>query len=125
MLSEAALFFCIIVIGTLGELCVTRAMKTIGEPDEFMPHAWLGVIARAFGIRWMWIGFAMMAIAYFALLGMLARANVSFVIPVTALSYLVGAVGGRWFLGEQVTHRRWIGIALVCVGVVMVYLGKG
>jgi drug/metabolite transporter (DMT)-like permease len=125
MLSELVLFFCIIVIGTLGELCVTRAMKTVGEAETFMPHAWLATIARAFAVRWMWIGFAMMALAYFALLGMLARANVSFVIPVTALSYVVGAVGGRWFLGEQVTRRRWVGISLVCIGVAMVYLGRG
>ncbi len=125
MLSEAALFFCIIVVGTVGELCVTRAMKRVGEAKEFKPHAWLGVIGRAFCVRWMWVGFGMMALAYFALLGMLARANVSYVIPVTALSYVVGAVGGRWFLGEDVTHRRWIGISLVCIGVVLVYLGKG
>jgi drug/metabolite transporter (DMT)-like permease len=125
MLTEIALFFCIIVIGTTGELCVTRAMKTVGEAQQFAPHAWVGVIARAFRVRWMWIGFAMMVLAYFALLGMLARANVSFVIPVTALSYAVGAVGGRWFLGEDVTHRRWIGILLVSIGVVLVYLGKG
>lgn len=125
MLVEAILFFFIVVIGTAGELCVTRALKIIGEMNLFTPRAILEFIARAFRVGWMWIGFAMMALAYFALLGMLARANVSYVVPVTSLSYVVGAVGGRWFLGESVTRRRWIGVLLVCAGVVLVYLGKG
>lgn len=125
MLSEIALFFCIIVVGTVGELYMTRAMKSIGEVKAFTPLALLRVVGRAFRLGWMWVGFLMMTLAYFALLGMLARANVSFVIPVTALSYVVGAIGGRWFLGEGVTHQRWIGVLLVCAGVVLVYLGKG
>jgi drug/metabolite transporter (DMT)-like permease len=125
MLSEIALFFFIIVVGTTGELCVTRAMKTIGEVKEFTPRALLGVGVRAFRVGWMWVGLVMMATAYFALLGMLARANVSYVIPITALGYVVGAIGGRWFLGETVSRQRWVGVLLVCAGVVFIYLGKG
>jgi len=125
MLVDAILFFLIVVIGTAGELCVTRALKVIGEMNRFTPRAIFEFIGRAFRVGWMWLGFAMMALAYFALLEILSRANVSYVVPVTSLSYVVGAVGGRWFLGEDVTHRRWIGVLLVCAGVVLVYLGKG
>jgi drug/metabolite transporter (DMT)-like permease len=125
MFVEAILFFFIVVVGTAGELCVTRALKIIGEMNRFTPRAILEFIGRSFRVGWMWVGFAMMALAYFALLGMLARANVSYVVPITSLSYVVGAVGGRWFLGESVSHRRWIGVLLVCGGVVLVYLGKG
>lgn len=125
MLSEIVLFFFVIVVGTTGELCVTRAMKTIGEVKDFTPRGLLGVAGRAVCVPWMWIGFAMMGTAYFALLGMLARANVSFVIPMTALGYVVGALGGRWFLGETVSRRRWTGVLLVCAGVVLISLGRG
>lgn len=125
MLSEIVLFFFVIVVGTSGELCVTRAMKTVGEVQQFTPLALLAVAGRAIRVPWMWIGFGMMGTAYFALLGTLARANVSFVIPVTALGYLVGAVGGRRFLGETVSRRRWIGVLIVCAGVVLISLGRG
>lgn len=124
MIIEIALLAFIVVGGTFGEICVTRAMKIIGEVKEFGPRALLTTAGRAFCIPWMWLGFGLMALSYFALLGMLARADVSFVIPVTSLSYVVGAIGGRWFLGEDVTRRRWIGVLLVCVGVVLVYLGR-
>jgi len=56
---------------------------------------------------------------------MLSLANVSFVFPATALSYAVGTLGGKLFLGERVTPQRWVGVALVCVGVALVVIGKG
>ena len=66
----------------------------------------------------------MMALAFFSLLLLLSFEQVSFVVPVTALSYLVGAIGGTFFLGERVSPQRWIGIALVCVGVTLVLIGS-
>jgi uncharacterized membrane protein len=49
---------------------------------------------------------------------------VSFVVPVTALSYVAGAFGGVVFLREHVTMQRWLGVLLVAIGVTLVFLGK-
>jgi len=46
------------------------------------------------------------------------------VFPATALSYAVGALGGKIFLGEKVTPQRWIGVLIVCLGVSLVFIGK-
>jgi drug/metabolite transporter (DMT)-like permease len=72
----------------------------------------------------MWMGIALMALAFFALLGMLSVSKVSFVFPSTALSYAAGALGGKIFLREKVTPQRWFGVLLVCIGVVLVFVGK-
>lgn len=118
--------FCLIVVaGTLGELCVSRAMKTNGEVHDFRPAALVKFVVGALRQKWMWIGVGMMALAFFSLLALLAVENVSFVVPVTALSYVAGAFGGIFFLGEHVSPRRWLGVALVCAGVTLVILGKG
>ena len=69
----------------------------------------------------MWFGLALMGVGFFAMLTMLSMENVSFVVPVTALSYAAGAYGGRLFLGERVTPLRWAGILLVCFGVILVW----
>jgi drug/metabolite transporter (DMT)-like permease len=50
--------------------------------------------------------------------------NVSFVVPVTALSYIAGALGGLTFLGERVSPQRWLGVFFVAVGVLLVFLGN-
>ena len=118
-------FFMIVVAGTGGELCVSRAMKQVGEVHDFRPAAIVRVIGRALTVKWMWFGVGMMTMAFFSLLAILSLEKVSFVVPVTALSYVAGALGGRFFLGERISLSRWTGIALVCVGVTLVFLGKG
>jgi uncharacterized membrane protein len=121
---EFVLFVLIIVVGTWGELCLGRAMKQTGELEKFRPSAMIALLYRALQIKWIWIGVALMAIAFFSLLLLLSFEDVSFVVPVTALSYLVGAVGGIFFLGERISPQRWVGIALVCVGVTLVVIGN-
>lgn len=118
------LFTIIVAAGTGGELCVSRAMKNVGEAKRFHPVEIAKVVLRALREPWMWAGVAMMASAFFALLGALSMYNVSFVVPVTALSYVAGALGGAAFLGERVTARRWIGVLLVAIGVTLVFFGK-
>ena len=123
-MREALLLVLVVVSGTGGEICVTRAMKRVGEVKDFRPLAVLRVILRAMKLPWMWIGISMMALAFFSLLAVLSIENVSFVVPVTALNYAAGALGGKFFLGERVTPRRWAGVLIVCIGVTLVWLGK-
>jgi drug/metabolite transporter (DMT)-like permease len=119
-IAEAISLLIIIGAGTGGELAITRAMKKIGEVKDFSPANVARVVARAFTVAWMWVGIVLMALAFFALLAMLSWENVSFVIPVTALSYVAGTLGGKYFLGEQIPLKRWVGVLLVCLGVALV-----
>jgi drug/metabolite transporter (DMT)-like permease len=121
---ELFLLMVIVVAGTGGELCVTRAMKEIGEVHDFRPAALVRFVLRALLVGWMWIGIAMMTVAFFALLAALSFENVSFVVPVTALSYAAGAVGAVLFLRERISAQRWIGVLVVCLGVTIVLLTK-
>jgi len=121
---EVIFFSLIVVAGTMGELCISRAMKETGEVHEFHPRAIAQAVFRAMQVKWTWIGIALMAVGFFSLLAILSVDNVSYVVPVTALSYVAGAFGGIFFLGERVNSRRWLGIALVCVGVTLVIIGN-
>jgi len=121
---EFSLFFLVMLAGTAGELCMARAMRSLGEVKDFRPLALLRVAFQALRLSWTWIGLGLMTLAFFSLLGVLAIENVSFVVPVTALSYAVGTLGGRLFLHERVTLTRWAGVLLVCIGVTLVMLGK-
>jgi drug/metabolite transporter (DMT)-like permease len=124
VVPEFIFFFLIVVFGTTGEIFMSRAMKETGEVKNFRPAALVAVILRALRVKWMWFGVGMMAIGFFSLLAVFSFENVSFVVPVTALSYVVGALGGRFFLGERVSLQRWIGILLVCAGVTLVLIGR-
>lgn len=113
----------VVLAGTAGEVAVTRAMKSIGEVRQFHPRALLRVFARVLRVGWMWVGLALLAMAFFSLLAVLSWENVSFVVPVTALSYVVGALMAKIFLGEKVDSLRWMGVLLVVLGVVLVWVG--
>jgi drug/metabolite transporter (DMT)-like permease len=121
---EILLLAIIVGAGTGGELCVTRAMKEIGEMHDFRPQALMRFLLRALKVGWMWVGIAMMTVAFFALLAALSFENVSFVVPVTALSYAAGAAGAVLFLRERISTQRWIGVLVVCAGVTVVLLSK-
>ena len=115
------LFLAIVVLsGTAGDIAVTHAMKQIGEVKNFSPRALLGVLRLALKSKWMWLAIALMTAAFFALLAVLSWADVSFVVPATAANYVVGAVGARFLLKEQVSQTRWAGLLLVAAGVALV-----
>jgi drug/metabolite transporter (DMT)-like permease len=122
--NEVVLVFLIVATGTGGELCVARAMRQAGEVTDFRPSAVLRALGVALRLRWLWLGLALLAAYFVTLLAMLSFENVSFVIPVTALGYVVGALGGRFFLGERVETARWLGVLLVCAGVALVVAGR-
>jgi drug/metabolite transporter (DMT)-like permease len=121
---EFFFLFMVIVAGTGGELCVTRAMKAIGEVHDFRPAALLRFVLRAMRVGWMWTGIGMMAVAFFSLLAMLSIENVSLVVPITALSYAAGAAGALFFLKERISPQRWLGVLIVCIGVTLVWLSR-
>jgi drug/metabolite transporter (DMT)-like permease len=123
-MRELILFAVIIVLGTCGELCIARAMQQVEDAKRFTPAAILRVILSALRVRWLWAGLGMMTLAFFALLTILSTEKVSFVVPVTAANYGVGALGGILFLGERVTRQRWAGVLVICVGVSLVLIGK-
>jgi len=115
------LFFLIVASGTGGELCVSRAMRSMGEIHDFRPQSIFRFVLRGLQLPWMWIGIAMMSVGFFSLLTILSFRDVSFVVPVSALSYAAGAFGARAFLGERISRNRWLGIAVVCIGVTIVW----
>ena len=115
------IFIAIVVLGgSAGDIAVSHAMKQMGDVHPFTPAVIFRVLGRAFRTGWIWIGISLMAVAFFSLLALLSWADVSVVIPATALSYVTGAVGAKFLLHEEVRPVRWAGVLLVCLGVAFI-----
>ena len=122
-MATLTLLLVIVWTGTGGELAVSYAMKHTGEVQSFALRPLLAVLKRAFTHRALWLGVGLMTVSFFSFLALLSWENVSFVVPATALSYVVGVIGARFLLRERVDATRWIGAVLVCLGVALVWAG--
>lgn len=121
---RVALCLGMLILGTTGgEIAMTMGMKATGEPARMRPREILIFLMRAFRNAWFWVAVPLMALAFYALLVLLSWQPVSFVIPASSLSYVVGAVGAKYILREDVSPARWIGVVLVCAGVALVAAG--
>jgi uncharacterized membrane protein len=56
-------------------------------------------------------------------MALLSWADLSYVLPVTSIGYVLVALSGRLLLHEQITARRWTGITLIMTGVALVTAG--
>lgn len=68
----------------------------------FEPHVTLGIVLL---ILWLLTRMAL-----------LSWADLSFVLPLTGLGYILAAIFGNWFLNEKVTPIHWLGTILVFAG---------
>ena len=121
-MRSAPILIFVVVTGTGGEICLTHAMKLLGEVRDFRPRAIASFVLRALRVSWLWLGILLMTASFFSFLTMLSWFPVSFVIPATSLAYVAGAFGAKIFLGEQLNATRWAGILLICLGVAMAWV---
>ena len=123
MIRVALLLGVLICATTAGEIAITHGMKATGEPERLRPLEILRFLRRALANGWFWTGVPLLALSFYSLLLLLSWQPVSFVIPASALNYVVGTFGAKYILREDVSPARWIGVVLVCAGVLFVTTG--
>jgi drug/metabolite transporter (DMT)-like permease len=121
MLKTLVLVLIATLIGGAGHVMLSKGMQTVGDLTEAPALRAAGAMAvRALSSPWLLLGVALQAMFFAMYLTLLSRAQVSQLLPMTALDYVVVALLARVVLAEAVTPARWAGIALIIVGVVLV-----
>jgi uncharacterized membrane protein len=105
---------------TLGDVCLTKGMKSIGEINTLAPAELLNIGVQVFSAPLVWLGIAILAIFFGLYLVALSWADLSFVLPVTAFGYALNAFMSWRLLDENVSLARWVGTMIICVGVAVV-----
>ena len=104
---------------SLGEALLAKGMKATNSAGA---DGWSQ--ARAL-LNWAVVFGTVLMASYFGLYMLALKwADLSFVLPLTAISYLLGAALARFYLHENVTPTRWIGAVIITLGVVVVGLGE-
>jgi multidrug transporter EmrE-like cation transporter len=104
-----------VLLGVLGQLSLKQGMKNIGnfEVKDFLSARIFELIGEKFVV----IGIVFYAIATLLWLVVLSKAELSFTYPMLAIGYILIAIFGKIFFGENVTFVRFLGILLISIGV--------
>jgi drug/metabolite transporter (DMT)-like permease len=103
----------IIIFGSCGDVLLSRGMRDVGQIGlSQIPH-----LIPALANPWILLGIGCLLIFFTSYSTALSWADLTFVLPATAVGYVVIALLSHFFLHEQISIQRWIGILLIVVGV--------
>jgi uncharacterized membrane protein len=77
-------------------------------------------LQRTLSNPWVLLGVALQAAFFFMYMALLSREDVSKILPLTTISYVVVGLLAQFMLAEAVTPLRWTGIGLIVLGVLLV-----
>ena len=90
-------------------------MHQVGRIVSASPFDYL----KAFANPWTVVGICILTIWMLSDLALLSRADLSFVLPVTASAYVLVALFGKFLLHDHISWVRWLGILLITGGVIL------
>ena len=103
----------VMCFGSIGDALLSRGMKQLGPIN--LQH-WHEII-RPMGNPWILVGILCLSLFFASYLTALSFADLSYVLPATALGYVLVTVIARFAFHEHVSVWRWIGVLLISCGV--------
>ncbi len=116
VLKTRLLTVIVIISNVIGNVALSHGMRQVGSITRVQIEPYL----RAFVNLWVLVGVVVLVVWMLSELALLSRADLSFVLPVTSISYVLIAITGHWVLGEHISPTRWAGILVITTGVVLV-----
>jgi drug/metabolite transporter (DMT)-like permease len=113
-----------VIAAPLGNTLLSKGMKSVGVPVVWPIAALVQTAEAILRSPYIWMGIGSLLVFFVANLLVLTEADYSFVQPAGSLAYGVVAVLGIVMLGEHVSPLRWAGIAIICLGVIVVGRGQ-
>ena len=118
-LKTLMMVLALVACANIGDLTMKRGMTEIGAVDltaAGLAHSlWLSVT----NVK-IWIGIFFLVGFMASYMTVLSWADYSYVMPVGAFGYAMLTLLAVVFLHDHVTPRRWVGVMVVCIGVLLV-----
>src|ERR1035438_9010776 len=108
------LFF--LALKAAGNAAMAWGMKQVPERMSMDPALYLHAMLNPFVA----MGIAALILGLLTRMALLSLADLSFVLPVTAVGYVIAVVLGKVLLHETVSPQRWTGTLLIFAGALLV-----
>jgi hypothetical protein len=119
-LKTFVLLLVMVTFGPLGDAFLGKGMRRLDTSSMSSLSDVLRFFLQAFTSQTVWIGILLLVTFFAAYTLVLSWADFSFVQPASSFAYAIVALLGHYFLGEFVSTTRWIGILIICAGVLAV-----
>lgn len=106
------LVLAVVAFNAIGNLALTWGLRHAVEQLGANPLGYVRVMVNPFVAS----GIALLVLWLLTRMALMSWADLSFVLPVTSVGYVLSALLGRVFLHETVSIERWAGTLLIFVG---------
>lgn len=83
----------------------------------------ISFVASVFSSPLVLTGLLLYGVGALSWIAVLSRMNLSHAYPFLALNFVLIAILSRTLLGEEIPTIRWIGIGVICLGIILVSIG--
>lgn len=111
-----AVLLLFLALRSFGNLWIAMGSRHFSQALSVNPSAYLASMLEP----WVAAGIVALILSVFARMALLSLADLGFVLPVTAVGYIMAAVLGKYFLNEQVSPQRWMATLLIVGGAALV-----
>jgi uncharacterized membrane protein len=106
----------VVLTNVIGNLAMAWGMKHQNADLGLSPLAYIRLIFSP----WVLLGTTLLIFWLLSRMTLLGWADLSYVLPVTSIGYVLNAVLGKIVFGEEISWQRWAGTAAIVVGIVLV-----
>jgi drug/metabolite transporter (DMT)-like permease len=109
-----------LVFESTGVVLLKKGMASIGDVKVVSVAEVARVITAGVTNTQILLGIFFEALFFGCLLILMARSDISFLWPLTALSFVFATVAAIWFLHEHVSPVRWAGVVFIMIGAALI-----
>jgi uncharacterized membrane protein len=109
-----------LVFESTGVVLLKKGMTQIGSVQTISPAAWAYVLKASLTNSQILMGVFFEALFFGCLLMLMSKSDISFLWPLTALSFVFATLAAMLFLHERVSGVRWAGVVLIMIGAALI-----
>ena len=108
------------IFGSLGNVLLGKGMRGMGKIPGLSIPSLAAYLLKVLSSGWIWLGIGSLLIFFISYMLVLSWADYSYVMPVTAVGYVLAPLLAHLLLGEVVPSTRWLGAVFIFLGVAVV-----
>jgi drug/metabolite transporter (DMT)-like permease len=105
-----------LVFESTGVVLLKKGMTQMGEVKSINLHQIARVTKAGLTSPQILLGVFFEALFFLCLLILMSQSDISFLWPLTGLSFVFATLAAMWFLHERVSSVRWAGVILIMIG---------